>query len=120
MLRIRSLSLRLVFVLAWAAYTVADDKFPMELVRFRAHEKNPLFKAAGPGHWDARIRERGWILREGDRWHLWYTGYEDKLGAPMMLGYATSRDGLAWTRHGANPIYKEHYVEDMMVVRQDG
>ncbi len=98
----------------------SDEKFPPELVRFQPYEKNPVFKAAGPGHWDARIRERGWILRDGDRWQLWYTGYEDKPGAPMMLGYATSRDGLTWTRHEGNPIYKEHWVEDMMVVRHDG
>lgn len=37
-----------------------------------------------------------------------------------MLGYATSKDGIDWVRHPNNPLYKEHWVEDMMVVKDDG
>jgi sucrose-6-phosphate hydrolase SacC (GH32 family) len=106
------------YVLSTAS--LAGEKFPPELVRFRPYEKNPVFKAGGLGHWDARIRERGWVLREGDRWHLWYTGYDGTREGLKMLGYATSRDGLKWARHGEAPIYKEHWVEDMMVVRHEG
>jgi hypothetical protein len=107
---------------AWlnATASLAAEKSPPALVRFRADGKNPIFKAAGPGHWDARIRERGWVLRDGDRWHLWYTGYDGTREGRKMLGYATSSDGLSWARHAGNPIYKEHWVEDMMVVRHDG
>jgi sucrose-6-phosphate hydrolase SacC (GH32 family) len=112
--------LALVVASASSRDCAADDKFPPELVRFHPSDKNPVFKAAGSGHWDARIRERGWILRDGDDWHLWYTGYDGSREGLKMLGYATSRDGLAWTRHKDNPIYKEHWVEDMMVVRHNG
>ncbi len=35
-----------------------------------------------------------------------------------MLGYATSSDGIHWTRDPRNPIYRGHWVEDMMVVKQ--
>jgi len=73
--------------------------------------------AAGPGHWDLKIRERGWILREGDRWHLWYTGYDGTREGLKMLGHATSADGLTWKRDPANPLDREHWIEDMMVVR---
>jgi len=96
----------------------AADEFPAELVRFQSYEKNPVFRGAGDNAWDAKIRERGWILREGDVWRLWYTGYRGSPDAQMMLGYATSPDGLVWTRHAANPIYRDHWVEDMMIVRQ--
>jgi sucrose-6-phosphate hydrolase SacC (GH32 family) len=36
------------------------------------------------------------------------------------LGYATSDDGISWKRYPKNPIYSEHWVEDMMVVRHAG
>jgi predicted GH43/DUF377 family glycosyl hydrolase len=101
-----------------AAWALAADEFPPELVHFRPFEKNPVFAGAGGDAWDAKIRERGWILREGDAWRMWYTGYDASAKPQMMLGYATSPDGLTWTRHFGNPIYHEHWVEDMQVVKQ--
>ena len=96
----------------------AADEFPPELVRFHTYEKNPIFRGAGGQAWDAKIRERGWIIRDGDAWRMWYTGYDGSEKPQMALGYAISQDGLSWTRHPANPIYREHWVEDMMIVKQ--
>ncbi len=104
-----------------SAITVrADDDFPPELTQFVPYNRNPVFTAAGPGHWDVKIRERGWILREGDQWKLWYTGYDGTRPGQKMLGYATSTDGLAWKRHPQNPIYSEHWVEDVCIVSHEG
>lgn len=91
--------------------------FPPELVRFEPLPGNPVFTGAGPGHWDARIRERGWILREDGQYKLWYTGYDGTREGQRQLGYATSPDGLTWTRHPRNPLAREHWVEDVMVVK---
>jgi len=96
---------------------LADDEFPRELVDFVPYEKNPVFSGRGEGHWDEKINERGWILREDNLYRMWYTGYQPN-GA-MKLGYATSPDGLAWTRHPENPLYDKHWVEDMIVVKHD-
>ena len=87
---------------------------------FESTGELPLL-AGRPGEWDAKIRERGWILREPDGWKLWYTGYDpDRQPLRMKLGYATSPDGVRWQRHGAGPLVEDYWVEDMMVVRQDG
>ena len=94
----------------------ADERFPQELVQFVPAAQNPVFTAAGPGHWDVRIRERGWILHEGDVYRMWYTGYDGTREGQKMLGYATSPDGITWTRSPQNPIYGEQWVEDMMIV----
>src|SRR5262245_35647475 len=103
---------------AWPlARASAADEFPPELVQWAAYDKNRVVVAAGPGHWDVRIRERGWILREEGVFHLWYTGYDGTREGQEMLGYATSPDGLNWTRHPSNPLYREHWVEDMMVLK---
>ncbi len=90
--------------------------FPPELVEFTPYEHNPVFQGAGPGHWDEMIRERGWIVHEDGEYRLWYTGYTRAEGV-MKLGYATSRDGLNWERYAGNPIYTEHWVEDMTVLK---
>ena len=111
--------IRLLFAfLCLAAPARGDDLFPSQLLRFEPIAKNPVFTAAGPGHWDARIRERGWILRDEAGWHLWYTGYDGTREGQKMLGYASSPDELTWTRSVRNPIYKDHWVEDMMVVKK--
>jgi len=78
-----------------------DEKFPPELVRFRPYEKNPVFKAAGPGHWDARIRERGWILREGDRW----------TEQPLTLARVVEIVGAAGPRHRVAQSAVTHELE---------
>src|ERR1700677_4823034 len=97
-----------------------ENKFPSELVSFVPHGAKPVFSAGGEGQWDAKIRERGWILKEDGIYKLWYTGYTGAKDGICMLGYATSPDGIAWTRHPGNPIYKEHWTEDMMVVPHEG
>jgi len=108
-----------VAVAACAARLENDDSaaFPPELVAFQAASGEPVFAGRGAGHWDARIRERGWILKEGDLWRMWYTGYADR--TRMSLGYATSPDGLKWVRR-EEPLIDEFWVEDMMIVVQDG
>jgi predicted GH43/DUF377 family glycosyl hydrolase len=102
-----------------AALAAESAAFPSELVDFVPYEHNPVFEGRGPGHWDELIRERGWILREDDTYHLWYTGYTRSEGL-MKLGYATSRDGITWERYAGNPIYTGHWVEDMTVLKHDG
>ena len=93
-------------------------EFPPELVEFEPYAENPIFTGAGPGHWDVKIRERGWIRREADGYVMWYTGYDGDKAAIKLLGYATSADGLHWTRFAGNPLVRDHWVEDMMVVKQ--
>jgi predicted GH43/DUF377 family glycosyl hydrolase len=92
--------------------------FPDELVHFVAYPHNPVFSGTDTTTWDRHIRERGWILKEDSVYHMWYTGYikeEDE----KHLGYATSADGLTWTRYPSNPIYAAGWVEDMCVIKSD-
>src|SRR4051812_37606930 len=92
--------------------------FPPELTRFAPLQDKPVFTGA-PGKWDAFIRERGWIVREEDVWKLWYTGYDSPEGM-RRLGYATSKDGLHWTRHPKNPLVADQWIEDVMIVKDAG
>jgi len=97
----------------------AED-FPREIVDFVPYQGNPLFAGTGTDTWDRNIRERGYILREEDTYHMWYTGYNDDRSDTKYLGYATSPDGLKWTRNPSNPIFDQSWVEDMFVVKHNG
>lgn len=123
MQRLRSGILFAVLFSLLAASSNADE-FPRELVEFKPYTGNPIFTAAGPGHWDVKIRERGWILYEpptkpNDKplYRLWYTGYDGTREGVKSLGYATSSDGIQWQRHPKNPIYAEHWIEDITVIK---
>jgi len=101
----------------------ADEEFPAELVDFVPHQDNPVFAGTGKDTWDRTIRERGYLLREGDTYHLWYTGYnhnrsDTRYRHTMSLGYATSPDGLHWIRHPDNPVFDKSWtnVQDDPVI----
>jgi predicted GH43/DUF377 family glycosyl hydrolase len=54
-------------------------------------------KASG---WEDDIN-RPVVIREGDRYHMWYTG---QAGGKSSIGYATSADGKTWDRAGEKPV----------------
>jgi beta-1,2-mannobiose phosphorylase / 1,2-beta-oligomannan phosphorylase len=92
------------------------NEFPDELVHFVPFKNNPVFAGTGTATWDNQIRERGWILKEDNTYHLWYTGYTN-IDSTKYLGYATSPDGFTWTRYKDNPIHSSNWVEDMCVIK---
>jgi len=110
----------LVELVASAPREADESKFPDELVKFEPSTKEPVFSAGKKGDWDEKIRERGWILKDGDTWKLWYTGYDGTRDGIRRLGYATSKDGITWTRYAKNPLVTNEWIEDMVVVKNDG
>lgn len=93
--------------------------FPSELVQFQTPADNPVFTGGGADTWDQKIRERGFILKEEDTFHMWYTGFRTE-NESLSLGYATSPDGISWTPYPDNPIFNQSWTEDMMVIKVDG
>lgn len=93
--------------------------YPTEILDFVPYENNPVFSGTGSETWDSKIRERGYILKEDSIYHMWYTGFREGPDEAMHLGYATSLDGLKWTRYENNPVMDSGWVEDMMVVRHE-
>lgn len=110
---------RLVLLLLTALPRLATgQELPAEIRTFRPYGENPVFESS-PGSWDSLIRERGWILKEGSQYRLWYTGYDpQQQPLTMKLGCATSPDGIHWTRLSERPAFDEVWTEDMMVVHQ--
>lgn len=113
-------ALATITVLLSALAGCASPEFPAELTTFAAYPGNPIFTPQQPSAWDAQVRERGWILREDDTYHMWYTGSNPTDGSRGRLGYATSRDGIFWQRWPQNPIYQDTWIEDVAVWKHEG
>ena len=57
----------------------------------------------GPvGSWEADRVGRPAVRHEGGVFQMWYDG--QIVGVARHVGYATSPDGVTWTRHPANPV----------------
>jgi predicted GH43/DUF377 family glycosyl hydrolase len=101
--------------------SLPNEPFPKEIVIFTALPQNPVFSGTGSDTWDSKIRERGYILKEEDGYHMWYTGFEGYSDSTLLKsGYAHSKDGFSWTRYKNNPVFDESWVEDMMVLKHEG
>jgi hypothetical protein len=97
-----------------------EAPFPRELVAWEADPSSPVFAGTGGPTWDRKIRERGWILHDGTRYHLFYTGYNEDRSPSRFLGHATSDDGVRWQRDPNNPLTTTGWVEDLCVVKAPG
>lgn len=60
---------------------------------------NPIMTPAVA--WEETSMQEPHVMYEGGVWKMWYTGGWDH----PALGYATSTDGIAWTKYPSNPVY---------------
>jgi beta-1,2-mannobiose phosphorylase / 1,2-beta-oligomannan phosphorylase len=87
--------------------------FAPEMVTFGPAEG--IMEPLGGDTWEGLFRERGFVLREGGEYRMWYTAAACKT-CPGKLGYATSADGMTFTRWADHPIFDDVWIEDVMVV----
>jgi len=97
-----------------------NKSFPPEMVEFEPYKGNPVFSGTGTNTWDKKIRERGYILFEDGVYKMWYTGYNSEVSKQKYLGYATSKDGINWSRYSKEPVFSDKWAEDMIVLRHEG
>jgi hypothetical protein len=79
-----------------AAKPRQDDKPPVIAVSERTAE--PLLKADRP--WEDFCLGYCQVLREGDKWHLWYNAHDHNYrnDADVYVCYARSTDGVRWEK----------------------
>lgn len=65
----------------------------------------PVLSKGLTGSWDSGYATLGTIIR-GDIWEMWYSGGVSASNEGM--GYATSSDGLAWTKSATNPFMNKN------------
>ena len=62
---------------------------------------NPVLDLGADGSWDDTSVGYPWVVYDGTGYHMWY-GAAD--GITYRIGYATSPDGVTWTKHASNPV----------------
>lgn len=59
--------------------------------------------SADAGTWDQHTVEAHAVVRENGMYKMWYTSYLTS-SSPSYIGYATSSDGIQWSKYIGNPI----------------
>ncbi len=66
---------------------------------------NPVLPAGGPGSWDEMESDGPTVIKDGGTFKMWYHGCNADYSV-CSIGYATSPDGIAWTKYAGNPVLK--------------
>jgi len=65
---------------------------------------NPVL-VPDPGTWDAGSVEMPSVIRENGLYKMWYSGSPTPNSTEDKIGYATSPDGINWTKDPHNPVF---------------
>jgi predicted GH43/DUF377 family glycosyl hydrolase len=72
---------------------------------------NPVLSVGPTGSWDSKRVSHPKILLVNTTYHMWFDGTDDETNLCYQLGYATSPDGIVWTKHDdpstTNPPYAQ-------------
>jgi predicted GH43/DUF377 family glycosyl hydrolase len=86
------------------------------------YDGNPVLTKGQPGSWDDVFILEPWLIFDGTTYKMWYTGSD---GTNRRIGYATSADGVNWTKiDSINPVldvgqagnWDDHRVEHPSVM----
>jgi predicted GH43/DUF377 family glycosyl hydrolase len=62
----------------------------------------PVLPVGAPGEWDDSGMELATVLKVGAEYRMYYGGFGGD--TPPQIGYATSSDGVTWSKYLGNPI----------------
>ncbi len=62
----------------------------------------PVLSPGSAGSWDAGGVSFPTVIKDGSIYKLWYTGMN--ASNERRVGYATSPDGITWTKYAGNPV----------------
>lgn len=65
--------------------------------------QSTALETGAPGSWDSQMVREPWVIKDGSTYKMWYSG--TAAWPVFKIGYATSSDGVTWTKHTSNPIF---------------
>ncbi len=108
--RNRAFFVALIVVLALPALAItpladAQDP-PVIVISLTPYEDNPILVHGDAGEWDSGLVVAGNVVVADGQYHMFYAGGEGQnpWETPHAIGYATSLDGLHWTKYEHNPV----------------
>lgn len=69
---------------------------------WKRYGNNPVLGPGAASDWDNTSVGYCSVINSTGIWHMWYGGGP---GTNLGIGYATSPDGVSWTKHPYNPIF---------------
>jgi predicted GH43/DUF377 family glycosyl hydrolase len=72
-------------------------------VNWNKSSSNPLLSPGAPGDWDDFGVSEPNVLFDGALYQMWFSGVREGW-RPWQRGYATSTDGISWTKSLSNPV----------------
>ena len=77
-------------------------------ISWTRYSQNPVLAIGASGQWDSGSVNEAWIMQQGGQFKMWYTGQTLSASTGNILssaiGYATSSDGIHWTKYSGNPL----------------
>jgi len=71
-------------------------------ITWTKYSGNPVLQLGPPGSWDASWIVCPCVISDTGSYKMWYTGIDDD--DIYRIGYATSTDGITWTKYSGNPV----------------
>ena len=91
---------------------------------------DPIMQVGISTDWDNGFLEGSSVIKDGSTFKMWYCGYDASVDGSgtdghSNIGYATSADGVNWTKYPSNPVLRTGIttwdsinVQDPHVVKQ--
>ncbi len=110
------------------AYAESNDGINWKL------NAEPVLTQGPKGSWDSEDIETPTVIKDDnappeEKYKMWYAAFDDNKDT-YRIGYATSPDGINWTKHKGNPVINVGNIEthewdaasvaDPMVIKEDG
>ena len=73
-------------------------------INWTKYENNPVMVPGASGEWDDGLIGMHCVLFIDDTYHIWYSAGTDQ--SKLQIGYATSPNGITWTKYHENPVLK--------------
>ncbi len=84
-------------------YAISSDG-----IIWQKDENNPVLEVGPADSWEETWVYFPYVIYDGLAFHMWYTGTEGNSltfsGWAERIGYATSPDGISWTKDANNPV----------------
>ena len=71
-------------------------------INWTKYSGNPVINLGTTGAWDETSVSTPSVIYNGLTYEMWYAGSNNS--SISQIGYATSTDGINWTKHSGNPI----------------
>jgi predicted GH43/DUF377 family glycosyl hydrolase len=81
-------------------------------INWTKYGNNPIIRVGTAGSWEETWIFEPCVIYNESVFHMWYTGakgdWTDFDPWDAGVGYATSTDGINWTKHASNPVFEEN------------